>query len=489
MFHDGLAHWAWCAFSGLQVHQQAGSGIHFHNRAALCLQRFADVLCHHVDTGNVQPHDTGSQLGRIGYLWVNLVSAIHRQVTVALDGDHLAGRRHRIATQPLALQFQLQLGIGLQHDHVQRELFFGAAPRVAVELAVDQLHHGRAAIPRDGDHLATCSRNHLATHHQQAVFLAGDKTLDHHVAAFGLGYGEGRHDFLAGGQLQRHTTAMVGVRRLHGHRHADVLCGLPGLLRAGHHLPFGHGHTAGLEQALGQILVAGDTLGNRTGLVALGRPDAALRSAITQLHQVAVVQADVRNAAVGGGVHDTRRAGAEVAVFHLLLHGGYSGGHVKSLVADGRHDQAVRLGQGCAGHLFVAGAEHHAVDPRARGAAGLAKPGGHPRQVEQLDHDVLQHMAGPGAFFQPLQEATTLAHPAVVLDQRWQHGGQPGVETGDLVGGVVLQRAQVKPDFEDGPVSPDIGAPQVVDAKKLDVVQVFHVPKGLGGQRRGIRHR
>ena len=101
-------------------------------------------------------------------------------------------------------------------------------------------------------------------------------------------------------------------------------------------------------------------------------------------------------------------------------------------------------------------------------------------------------LASPGQTSVPISdpaEATTLAHPAVVLDQRWQHGGQPGVETGDLVGVVVLQRAQVKPDFEDGPVSPDIGAPQVVDAKKLDVVQVFHVPKGLGGQRRGIRHR
>ena len=47
------------------------------------------------------------------------------------------------AVEVLALEFELQLGVGREDDHVEREFFFGAAARIAVELAVDQLRHGR----------------------------------------------------------------------------------------------------------------------------------------------------------------------------------------------------------------------------------------------------------------------------------------------------------------------------------------------------------
>src|SRR3989344_5252575 len=134
----------------------------------------------------------------------------------------------------------------------------------------------------------------------------------------------------------------------------------------------------------------------------------------------------------------------------------------------------VALGQRHARHAFVARPEHHAVYATLAGAAGLAKTGGHARQVEQLDHDVLQHMAAPGAFLQALQESTAFAHAAVVFDQCGQPGGKSVVETGQQVGGIVLQLAQVQPDFQYRPVGPDIGAAQVVDAKQLDVVEFRH---------------
>ena len=74
-------------------------------------------------------------------------------------------------------------------------------------------------------------------------------------------------------------------------------------------------------------------------------------------------------------------------------------------------------------------------------------------------------MTAPGALLQPLQKASALTHAAVVLDQRRQPCGQALIETGDLMGRVVFERAEVQPDFEHRTVSPQVGAAQVVDAQ------------------------
>ena len=60
-----------------------------------------------------------------------------------------------------------------------------------------------------------------------------------------------------------------------------------------------------------------------------------------------------------------------------------------------------------------------------------------------------------------LQEAAALADAAVVLLQRGQHGGEPGDEAGQPVGRVLLELAQVEPDFEHRAVGPDVGAAQM----------------------------
>ena len=147
---------------------------------------------------------------------------------------------------------------------------------------------------------------------------------------------------------------------------------------------------------------------------------------------------------------------------------------VEGLVVDGRHEQPVALRQRLARDLLVAGAEHHAVHATLRGAARLAETGGHAGQVQQLDHDMLQHMAGPGAFGQALDEAAALADAAVVLDQCRQQRGQPVVEAGQLVRGPVLELAEVQPDLQHGAVGPEVGAAQVIDAQQLDVVLLAH---------------
>ena len=453
---------------GLEVHQQPGAGVDLDNGAALRVQRARDVLRHHIHAGDVQAHHARGERHDVVDLGVDFVGAVNGHIAVALDQHLPSGSRHGLRRQALALQVQHNGFVLVGFDAAEGKVFFQAAPRVGVELGVHQLHHGRVAVAGDGGGLAPRCGHHAAAHHQQAVFMAAYEALHHHLAAMRLGHAESRFHFFPGVEVQRHAAAVVAVGGLDDHRQADVFRGFPGLLRAADDYAFRHGHAAGGEQAFRQVLVMGNAFGDGAGEVGLGGPDAALAGAVTQLDQVAVVQANVRNAAVGGGRHDGRGAGAEVAVIDPgadFLHRNLYVGRAEGFVVDGGHQQPVAFGERRAGHLFVARPEHHAVDAAFRGAARLAKAGRHVGQVQQLDHHMLQHMAGPGAFAQALDEAAALADAAVVLQQGGQQGDQPVIEAGQQVGRAVFQAAQIQPDFQNGPVSPDVGAAQVVDAQ------------------------
>ncbi len=485
MLHDGLAHGPGCAHCGFEVHQQAGAGVHFHNGAALFVQRAGDVLRHHVDAGDVQPHHLGGQRGDVGHFGVHVVGAIHGHVAVALHHHLAACGGHGVGAQVLPLEFELHFGVGCQVDDFERVLFFVAPARVGVELAVDQLLDGGPAIAGDADHFTARRRHQLAAHHQQAVLVAGDEAFDHHVAAFGVSHMVGRLDVFLLAQVQRDATAMVAVRGFDHHGQADVLGGFPGLFRAVNHLAVRDRHAAGFEQTFGEVLVAGNAFGDGAGEFALGRPDAALAGPVAQLHQVAVVEADVGNAAVGAGRHDAGGAGAQVAVIDLGAQPRHGSLHVKRVIVDGGHQQAVPLRQRNAGHLLVPRPENHAVHATHRRAAGLAEARGHARQVEQFDDNMFQHMAAPGALLQALQETAALAHAAVVLLQRRQPGCEAVIQPRNGVGGMVFQNAQVQPDLQCRPVSPDVGAAQVVDAQKLDIVDFCHVSERFRRHRTG----
>ena len=253
-------------------------------------------------------------------------------------------------------------------------------------------------------------------------------------------------------------------------------------MRAVHHLALGYWHAAGLEQALGEVFVAGDALGDGAGEFGLGRPDAALRCAIAQLHQVAVVQADVRNAAVGRCSDNAGRAGAKIAVVHHRAYARHCGAHVKRQVVDGRHEERVAFCQRAARHLLFTGPKHHAVDAVLAGRARLSEACGHAGQVEQFDDDMLQHVAAPGALLQALQETAALADAAVVLNERRQPGGETIIEARKLVRGVAFKSPQVQPDLQRGAVGPDIGATQIVDAQKFDVFEGCHGALQGGGE-------
>ena len=204
----------------------------------------------------------------------------------------------------------------------------------------------------------------------------------------------------------------------------------------------------------------GDILGNGAGQVGFSRPDAALAGAVSDLHQVAVVQPQVRYAAVGRGLHDGGGRRAEPGVVHHGAQGLDRSRHIEGFVVDGRFQQGVALLQRSLGGGLVAGPEHHAVDAGAAGAAGLAEAGGHAGPVQQLDDAVLHHMAGPGALAQPLNEAAVLAHAAVVGLQPRQPGQQAVGQAVDGVGRTLFQRPQVQPDLHGRAVGPGIRSTQ-----------------------------
>ena len=210
------------------------------------------------------------------------------------------------------------------------------------------------------DRLALGGGDHLAADHQQAVLHAVDELLDDDIRALGLGQREGGLDIGLARELQRHAARVVAVRGLDGDGATDVLGHFPGFLGIGHHAALGHRHAAGREQALGEVLVLRNPFGDGAGLVALSRPDAALRCTVAQLHQIAVVQADVRNAPLTSGIDDAARAGAQIPVVDAGFDGLDGGFEVERLVVDGCHQEPVPPGQGSARHGLFGAAKHHA---------------------------------------------------------------------------------------------------------------------------------
>ena len=184
--------------------------------------------------------------------------------------------------------------------------------------------------------IAARSGHHFFAHHQQAVFVAGDEFFDDHAApAIAVRQVVGRLHFGPLHQVERDAAPVVAVVGFHHHRQAYALRGLPCGLGAIYQFAFGHWHAAGLQQGFGQVFVAGDLFCNRAGLVGLGGPDAALRHAVAQLHQIAFGQADVRNAARGGSVHDVRGAGPQAQRIDHIAELGYCPNQVKRGVVDG----------------------------------------------------------------------------------------------------------------------------------------------------------
>jgi hypothetical protein len=136
---------------------------------------------------------------------------------------------------------------------------------------------------------------------------------------------------------------------------------------------------------------------------------------------------------------------------------------VERLVVDGGHQQLVALFQRHAGHGSSRARNTMRYTPRLE-FRGSGRTGGHAGQVQQLDDDVLQHMAHPGALRRRWMKPPRSPTPQWCSIRR-AASGQALVEAGNLVGRIVFQLAQIQPDLQYRAVGPDVGAAQVVVRK------------------------
>jgi hypothetical protein len=192
------------------------------------------------------------------------------------------------------------------------------------------------------------------------------------------------------------------------------------------------------------------------------------------LHQVAVIEPDGRNPALGRGIDDVRGAGAQADAVDHVPQAGDGCLDIVSPVLDGRHQQFARRFQRCTADLFLPGAEGDLVDAGFRGFTRLAEASRHARQALQLQHDMFQDVRSPCAFSQPLQETAAFADAAAMLDQGRKPGRQPFIQAGYGIGWKFFKRADIDPGFDDWPVGPDIGAAQMRHAAKYDVFRFHH---------------
>ena len=177
---------------------------------------------------------------------------------------HLAGlRAPTCAVRSWRLQFELILASSRGRSRSSGIFLVGAAARIAVDLAVDQLRP-RSTLPSPvtRDDLAARGRDHLAADHQQAVLVAADEALDHHVAALAARpTAKAAIDVVAGRQSSSETPrpwlASEGLTTT-GRPMSSAASQASSALA--HHLAFGHRHAAACEQRLGQVLVAGDAI-------------------------------------------------------------------------------------------------------------------------------------------------------------------------------------------------------------------------------------
>jgi hypothetical protein len=143
--------------------------------------------------------------------------------------------------------------------------------------------------------------------------------------------------------------------------------------------------------------------------------------------------------------------------------------HRKGVSFDRCHDQVTGVVERGAGDFFMPGANGNLVHTTFRGFARFAESAGQAGQILQFKRDMLKNVTGPSAFLNAAHETAVFLIAAAVFDQRGQPGREALVKAGNLVGGKVLQFADINPGFQHGTVSPHVRAAQGNDVANNDV--------------------
>ena len=371
-----------------------------------------------------------------------------------------------------------ELGLVVELEAGQHLLVADAAARILVH-DLDELGDGVDAVADDVAGDALGHGDELAVHHQHAVVVALEEGLDEDGAGVLAGLVEGDGDVGGAADAERHAAAVVGVEGLQDQRIAEPVGGAHRLLRRADHALARHRQAQVAEDLVGLLLVRRDLDGDVARLRGDGGLDALLVTAVAELHQAAVVQAQPGDAARLGGADQRagRRAelpalgeGDEVVEMRL---------EVERLVAArpelGREevlDEPERqLPRGLADALLLVLVDH-VVQAGLAGPARLAEAHLGAAEVLHLDGDVLEDVAEPGAAVlgQAPDEAAGLAVTAGVVPERG-HGGEQAIdEARQPSRRPLLEGADVERQAHDGEVGVKAGA--AVDALLGDLHRV-----------------
>ncbi len=285
------------ALGRVGVHAEPWRRVDLDDRAAGLAHRHRDVRADEVDAGNVEPDDARRHLRNLDVVRVRL----DRPVDRGPAGRHVAGQRELDSlalgwdlVQLEALRFDERVCRVVHPDPGQDLLVADAATGICVRL-VDQLADGLLAVTDDGRRHALRDRRHLAADHQAPIVVAGHEGFDHEVAAAALAPGalEGRSYLLFRTQVQVDTTTVVAVERFDDAGQPDALrcrdCGV----RREHDLALGHRQAGRVEEAVGQVLVAGDVDRDARRPAGHRGADALLVDTVPELDERVLVQAQV----------------------------------------------------------------------------------------------------------------------------------------------------------------------------------------------------
>ena len=301
-----------------------------------------------------------------------------------------------------------------------------------------------------------------------------------HLAALLLGQHVAASTSAARGQVQRHAAAVVAVAGLDDHRHADVLGGLPGSAALSAIRPSGTGTPTAVIRRLVRSLSrrclrrwrwCGRSRRSRCGLLAL---------AVAELDEVAVVQAEVRDAPVGGEA-TMRPCSPQVGAVDLRApparrptsRGAVDGTPI-------RH--AVAVFQRTARHLLRRGCGTPFVDAALVVLRVWPKPVGMPARLSSSITTCSSTWPIQVPSTRRCRKPPRSPTPAVVLFQRRQPVRRGARQAGQRSGGCFLQLADVEPDLQGGAVGPDVRAAQIGHAQQADVVEDGHRFRGGRGR-------
>ena len=152
----------------------------------------------------------------------------------------------------------------------------------------------------------------------------------------------GRTNLIAAGQIDSDALALIAVARFDDHRESDLLSSRPGIVRTLGLSALGHRDAGDIEERLGERLVLGNRLRDRTRLAGLSRLNPAGATSPAKPDQTSFGQSRKRDSACGCRANDRRRAGSQTLVLIEIMQAGDGVLEVKRAALDKRGTEPVR---------------------------------------------------------------------------------------------------------------------------------------------------